>query len=109
MDNEKFGNSEGSLGYDMLVQLGQIARLESTVVEAAVQHVRGVGYDGNSLQSEQDATQQFVNSYNALIASTKALISARREAKQKLENAENPDSKQDSCASGFGATTRTEE
>lgn len=57
----------------------EISNLEWQVVEAAIAYVCGVGYDGNSLQSESDAIQRFKSNHDCLIASTKALITAREQ------------------------------
>lgn len=56
----------------------EIARLEFEVCQAAIDYVNGVGYDGNSLQSQADAIQRFADLHNTLVASTKVLITARR-------------------------------
>jgi hypothetical protein len=57
------------------------AELKNEIVEAAVQYVKGVGYDGSSLQQEHEATAQFVDNYNAFMSSVRALIKAREESK----------------------------
>lgn len=60
----------------------EIANLEWRVVCAAEKYVQGVGYDASSLAAESQATEQFVNNYNAFMEATRALLAARAKAEE---------------------------
>ena len=55
----------------------EIGNLEWRVVEAAVEFVKGVGWEAGSIQGEKDALERYNDNYRVFWEATRALIAAR--------------------------------